>query len=169
MVHKNTKKITVYAMCISLAFLLSYLEAMLPVSGMVPGMKLGLTNLIVLFALYYLGHRAAFFVNVVRILLVALTYGTMVSFCFSLSGGMASFFVMWLLKKTGWFHIVAVSVAGGVFHNLGQIVVAAILLQTTAVAWYFGVLCISGVVSGGAIGVLAGVVLSKLPRKDSLL
>ena len=105
MVHKNTKKITVYAMCISLAFLLSYLEAMLPVSGMVPGMKLGLTNLIVLFALYYLGHRAAFFVNVVRILLVALTYGTMVSFCFSLAGGMASFFVMWLLKKTGWFQL----------------------------------------------------------------
>lgn len=164
MIHKNTKNIALYGMCIALAFLLSYLEALFPVHGMLPGMKLGLTNLIVLFSLYYLNGKAACFINFVRILLVALTYGTLVSFCFSVAGGMASFLVMWLLKKTGWFHITAVSVAGGVFHNLGQIVVAIFLLRTTAVVWYFGFLCISGVVSGFAIGILAGTVLRKLEK-----
>lgn len=165
--HKKTMKIALYGMCIALAFILSYIEAMIPISGLAPGMKLGLTNLVVLFALYYMNGKAAFVVNIVRIFLVAITFGNFMSFYFALAGGMLSFFVMILLKKSGWFHITAVSVAGSVSHNIGQITVAMVVLNTTSVWWYFGILSVSGVVAGLAVGLLTGNVLKKMPRMES--
>lgn len=164
--HKKTMKIALYGMCIALAFILSYIEAIIPVSGLAPGMKLGLTNLVVLFALYYMNEKAAFAINVVRIILVAMTFGNFVSIYFALAGGMLSFFVMFLLKKLGWFHITAVSVAGSVFHNVGQILVAMVVLNTTSVWWYFGILSISGVVAGMVVGLLTGNVLKKMPKME---
>lgn len=160
--QNKTSRIALYGMCIALAFILSYIESLFPIQGAMPGMKLGLTNLVVLFALYFLNGRAAFVINIVRMLLVAATFGNFVSLFYSLAGGMLSFLVMFLLKKTGSFRIVTVSVAGSVFHNVGQILVAMVLLGTKQVTWYFGVLCVSGVVAGVVIGILAGLVLSKL-------
>lgn len=161
----RSKKIALYGMCIALAFILSYIEAVLPINNGMPGMKLGLTNLVVLIALYYMDGKSAFIINLVRIALVGLTFGNGISFCYSLAGGALSFLVMFVLKKTGWLKMVAVSVAGSVFHNIGQIVVAMVLLRTTAVVWYFGVLCISGVAAGIVVGLLAGLVLEKLPKR----
>lgn len=162
--QNKTSRIALYGMCIALAFILSYIESLIPIQGAMPGMKLGLTNLVVLFALYFLNGRAAFVINIVRMLLVAATFGNFVSLFYSLAGGMLSFLVMFLLKKTGSFRIVTVSVAGSVFHNAGQILVAMVLLGTKQVTWYFGVLCVSGVVAGVVIGILAGLVLSKLRK-----
>ena len=164
--ENKTKRIALYGMCIALAFILSYIESLFPVYGAVPGMKLGLTNLVVVFALYYMNAKAAFTINIVRILLVAATFGNGVSLWYSLAGGMCSFLAMLLLKKLGGFHLTTVSVAGSVFHNAGQIVVAVLLLGTRQVAWYFGMLCISGVVSGVVIGILTGIVLSRLPKNE---
>lgn len=160
--QNKTGRIALYGMCIALAFILSYIESLIPIQGAMPGMKLGLTNLVVLFALYYLNGRAAFVINIVRMLLVAATFGNAISLFYSLAGGLLSFLIMFLLKKAGSFKIVTVSVAGSVFHNAGQILVAMVLLGTKQVTWYFGVLCVSGVVAGIVIGILAGVVLSKL-------
>lgn len=165
----RTKKIALYGMCIAVAFLLSYLESIIPIQGLVPGMKLGLTNVVIVFALYYLDAKAAFTINIVRMLLVGLTFGNLVSLCYSLAGGLLSFGTMFLLKKTGWFHMVTVSVVGSVCHNAGQILMAVLVLGTTAVGWYFGVLCISGVVAGVAVGILTGLVLQKLPSYEELL
>lgn len=160
--QSKTGRIALYGMCIALAFVLSYVESLFPIQGAMPGMKLGLTNLVVLFALYFMNDRAAFVINLVRILLVAATFGNFFSLFYSLAGGMLSFIVMFLLKKTGVFRIVTVSVAGSVSHNAGQILMAMVLLGTKQVSWYFGVLCISGVVAGVVIGMLAALVLSKL-------
>lgn len=164
--HKKTMKIALYGMCIALAFILSYIEAIIPVSGLAPGMKLGLTNLVILFALYYMNGKAAFAINIVRIGLVAMTFGNFMSIYFALAGGMLSFLVMFCLKKSGWFHITAVSVAGSVFHNVGQILVAMVVLNTTSVWWYFGILSISGVVAGMVVGLLTGNVLKKMPKME---
>ena len=162
--QNRTGRIALYGMCVALAVILSYIESLFPLNAVAPGMKLGLTNVVVVFALYYIHARAAFTINIVRIILVALTFGDGISILYSLAGGMLSFLVMFLLKKTGWFHLLSVSVAGSVFHNVGQILVAMCLLQTRQVGWYLGVLCVSGVVAGVAIGVLTGLVLAKLPK-----
>ena len=162
--QNKTKRLALYGMCIALAMILSYVESLFPIYGAVPGMKLGLTNLVVVFALYYMNGKSAFLINVVRILLVAATFGNTVSLWYSLAGGMLSFVVMLLLKHIKGFHITTVSVAGSVSHNAGQLLVAMWLLGTRQLAWYFGVLCISGVVSGMVIGILSGIVLEKLPK-----
>lgn len=156
-------RVALYGLCIALAFILSYLESLIPIQ-MVPGMKIGLTNLVVLIALYYLNAKAAFVVNFVRILLVAFTFGNLQSLCYSAAGGMLAYLVMLGLKSTKHFAMVTVSVAGSVVHNVGQILVAMLMVETTSVAWYLAVLTISGVVSGVVVGILGGVVLTKLPE-----
>ena len=100
--QSKTKKVALYGLCIALAFVFSYIESLFPVVG-IPGMKLGLTNIVVVVALYYMDAKAAFFINVVRIILVSATFGTGLSFLFSIAGGMLSFLVMWLMKKMKYF------------------------------------------------------------------
>lgn len=160
--REKTYRIALYGLLIALAFILSYLESLFPIQ-MVPGMKIGLTNLVVLLALYYLDAKAAFIINLVRILLVAFTFGNLQSLCYSAAGGMLAYLVMLLLKRFTHFAMVTVSVTGGVFHNIGQILVAMWMVETTSIVWYLAVLLISGVVSGIVVGVLGGLVLEKLP------
>ena len=127
-------------------------------------MKLGLTNVVLVFALYNMEEKGAFIIIMVRILLVAATFGNAVSLWYSLAGGVLSYLVMVLLKHSKGVHLITVSVAGSVAHNAGQILVAAILLHTSAVGWYFGVLCISGIVAGVAIGILTALVMNRIPK-----
>ena len=122
------KNVARYALLVALAMVLSWLESLVPVSAAVPGMKLGLTNLVVIFALYRLSERDAAAISLVRVVLVSLTFGNAYSFAYSLAGAVLSFAVMAVLKRTGRFSIVGVSVAGGVCHNIGQILVAVAVL-----------------------------------------
>lgn len=161
---RETKQIAMYGLSIALAFILSYLETILPMPIMMPGMKLGLTNLVVMVVLYHMGECSAFAVNIVRILLVSLTFGNMMTLWYSVAGGVLSFLVMVILKRTKMFSVISVSVAGSIAHNAGQILVAMFVLQTTMVYWYFGMLCISGVIAGSIIGYLTGLVLEKIPK-----
>jgi heptaprenyl diphosphate synthase len=158
----QTKKVTQYGLLIALALILSYVEAQLPVFFAVPGMKLGLTNVVVLFALYSMGERSAVTVNLLRIFLVSLLFGNGMSLAYSISGGLLSGLVMILLKKTGQFRMVTVSVAGGVAHNVGQILAAMALLRTTMVGWYLLVLWFTGIGSGLIIGILGGELCRRL-------
>ena len=144
--------------------ILSYVEAQLPAFAAIPGMKLGLTNIVVIFALYSIDAGAAAFINLVRILLVALLFGTALSFAFSLAGGILSFLVMFLLKKTDKLSITAVSSAGGVSHNIGQILVAMAAMNTKAIALYLPVLWITGIFSGVLIGIIGGLVVKRIPK-----
>ena len=152
-----------YGMMIAAALILSYLESQIPAFFAVPGMKLGLTNVVVLTALYMMDSKSAMAINVVRIVLISFLFGGFSAMIYSLAGGMLSTAVMILLKKTGCFSIVPVSIAGGVSHNIGQIIVAVIVLNTSGIAWTLAALWISGLVSGALIGLLAGQLVKRLP------
>ena len=158
----TTRKIATYGMMVALALIMSYIEAQIPAFVAVPGMKLGLTNIVVVVALYLIGPKSAMFINVIRIILVSLLFGNTMSFDFSIAGGMISTVVMLFLKKIDRFGVIGVSAAGGISHNIGQILVAMVLLHTSAIAWYLPILWISGIVSGIVIGVISGIVTNRL-------
>ena len=160
-------RVAEYGLLAALAMVLSYVEAQIPVFFAVPGMKLGLTNLVVLTALYRQGPKGALGINLVRIVLTALTFGNMFSMIYSLAGGMLSFLAMVLCKKSGKFSMTGVSVAGGVFHNVGQIIVAIFVLETASLVYYLPFLLVSGVAAGVVIGIISAAVLSRLPRYGS--
>jgi heptaprenyl diphosphate synthase len=158
----NSKKIALRGMLVAVAFVLSWLEAQIPVFVAVPGIKMGLTNLVVLVALYRLSVRDALVLNGVRILLAGLTFGNLFSMIYSLAGGCLSGIVMVLLKKTGKFSITGVSIAGGVFHNVGQLLVAMVVLQSQGVWYYLGVLWIGGVAAGLVVGLLGSMITKRI-------
>lgn len=160
---QSTYLLAMRSLLVATAMILSWLEAQIPAFFAVPGIKLGLTNLVVLVALYKLSRRDALALNVVRILLVGFTFGNLFSLAYSLAGGMLSFLVMALLKQTRRFSVVSVSVAGGVFHNVGQILVAMAVLGSHYVLYYLPVLWISGIASGAVIGLLCGQTVGHLP------
>lgn len=162
----RTHKIALRGMLIAVAFVLSWLEAQLPPLGMVPGVKLGLTNLAVLIAVYRLGAADAMMINIVRILLVSFTFGNMFSLWYSLAGGMLSTIVMLALHRTGKFHLPVVSIAGGVVHNIGQILVAMVVLGSSGVVYYMGVLWFSGMIAGALVGMIGAGVVHRLPEND---
>lgn len=151
------------ALFAALALIFSYIEVIIPFNPGIPGIKLGIANLVIIIALYYLGPRYALTVNLVRILIAGLLFNGLFGAIYSLAGAALSLIVMILLKKTGLFSVTGVSMAGGVAHNLGQLLVAAFLVSNLKIFVYFPVLVISGVVSGAVIGILAYLVLKKLP------
>ncbi len=160
---KNTRRITLYGVLVALALILSFVECQIPAFFAVPGMKIGLTNIVVLFALYAEGEKSAVIINIVRILLLALLFGNAMSMAFSLAGAVLCALVMILLKRTGKFGITGVSCAGALSHNVGQILVAMIVMNTRAIALYLPILWATGIVSGIIVGIAGGVVVSRVP------
>lgn len=161
---KNSKRIAVVGLMTALAFILSYLESLLPVPIPIPGIKLGLANLVVLVALYLLGAGEAFALSMVRIILISFTFGSPSTLLFSLAGGLLSYLVMWILSRKEDFSIIGVSVAGGIMHNVGQLAVAAAVVKSGSVLYYLPVLLAAGVVTGLAIGVVASLVREAVKR-----
>ena len=160
----KSKRVAILGLLVALAMVLSYVESLVPVFIAVPGVKLGLTNLVVIIAFQVLTAKDAFFINVVRIFLVAFTFGNFFSLMYSLAGGLLSYLVMYLLLRSKKFSIVGVSTAGGVAHNFGQILVAMFVLNTSQLIYYFPGLCISGVAAGVVIGLLGGEIARRLPK-----
>lgn len=156
------KHVARYALLVALAMVLSWLESLIVFPGLLPGVKVGLTNLVVVFALYRMSLRDAAAVSLVRVVLVSLTFGNAYSFAYSLAGAVLSLAVMAGLKKTDKFSILGVSVAGGVCHNLGQLAVAMAVLGTARLGWYLPWLMVSGVAAGAAIGAAAGIVAARI-------
>ena len=157
-----SKRVARYALLTALAMALSWLESMVPLSMAAPGMKLGLTNIVVVFALYRMSLRDAAALSLVRVLLVSMTFGNAYSFAYSLAGAVLSLAVMAGLKRTGKFSILGVSIAGGVGHNLGQIAVAMAVLGTAQLVWYLPVLLVSGTLAGAAVGAAGGLVTARV-------
>ena len=147
----------------ALALIFSYIEVLIPFNFGIPGIKLGIANLVIIVALYYLGTRYALLINIIRILIGGLLFSGVFGMLYSMAGALLSMLVMVLVKKCGLFSVTGVSMAGGVAHNLGQLLVAAFLVSNLKIFVYFPVLVISGVVSGAVIGILAYLVLKKLP------
>jgi len=160
----KASKVAQYGLITALGLVLSYLESLVPSLG-VPGVKLGLPNIAIVFALYRLGWRDACIISLVRVFLVFLLFGNGAGLAYSVVGAALSLALMGLLKKTGKFSSVGVSVAGGVAHNAGQILVAMALLETSRLAWYLPVLWVSGTVAGVLIGIVSGVLVKRVPNQ----
>jgi heptaprenyl diphosphate synthase len=160
--HISASRTALYGLLIALAFVLGYVESLIPIYLGAPGVKLGLANLVSIIALYCLGAGAAAFINIVRIFLVGVTFGNMSAVLFSLAGAALSLLVMAVSKKLGIFGMVGVSILGGVFHNIGQFLIAAFVVKTFGVFTYFPVLLAAGTVAGALIGLLGGLVTVRI-------
>lgn len=160
----KTQQLTRFALLTALAMVLSWLESVIPLPALPPGVKLGLPNLVVIFALYRLGPREAAMISLVRVVLVTFTFGNAYAFFYSIAGAAVSMALMCLLRATGRFGEVGVSVAGGVGHNIAQVAVAAAILRNGALAGYLPVLLAAGTGAGCAIGGAAAVLLRRVDR-----
>lgn len=152
-------RITSMGLLLALALILSYVEVMIPFQPGIPGIKLGLANLAVVLCLFLLGWREALLLTVTKAVLSGFLFGSLFMILYSLAGAIVSALVMILLKRTGGFHLPVISAAGGVFHNLGQLLVAAFVVDTYGVVYYMPVLIVAGMITGILIGVTASLVL----------
>lgn len=160
----KSKKVSTYGLLVALAFILSYIEALFPASVPIPGIKLGLANLVVLAALYTMGVKEAFVLSIIRIILAGFTFGNLSTMLFSLAGGILSWLVMSLLKYFRSFSQVGVSIAGGVTHNMGQIIVAIFVTENINIIYYFPFLMLSGLISGTVIGIVGAMIIKRIKK-----
>ncbi|MBO5944976.1 MAG: Gx transporter family protein [Clostridia bacterium] len=158
------KKQTILALSVSLAMILSFVESLIPPLVAIPGVKIGLANIVTVFLLYTLGIRAAGTVSLIRVLLSALLFGNVQCLIFALSGALLSFGVMIIAKYLLPFGTVGVSVLGAVAHNAGQVVAAVIVMETAALAYYFIPLVVSGTIAGVFVGLIAATITIRLNK-----
>jgi heptaprenyl diphosphate synthase len=158
----KTKRMTTLALLAAAAFVLSWLDSMIPVSGLLPGAKLGLANLSVLSGLYLLGPGPGAVLCLLKILLSTFLFGNAYSFFYALAGGVLSYLVMLLTYRHC--SVVFVSVLGGIFHNIGQVIVAAVVLETVGLFGYLPLLLLCGLGAGCAVGVLGGILISRCKK-----
>lgn len=158
------KWVAAYGMLIGLACIFSYVEAIVPVPIPIPGVKLGLANLVVIVGLYTIGIKGTVAVSLVRILFVGFTFGNASSMIYSMAGGIFSLILMILFQKLNWFSQVGVSIIGGIGHNIGQLTMAALVTQTSGVFYYLPFLMAAGVVAGALIGLLGGLVTERVRK-----
>ena len=158
----NTRRTTFLAMTVAAAMILSWLESMLPWFTGIPGIKVGLANIAVIFALEKFGNKEAFAVSLVRVFAMALLFGSVLSMLYSAAGAVLSLCVMILLKKTDRFSSVGVSVAGATAHNIGQILVAGAMMGRGLLGYYLPILLVSGAVSGIAVGLASAAVTERV-------
>ena len=144
------------------AMILSFVESQIPTFVAIPGIKLGLPNIAIIIILYRFGWKEATVISLLRVLLTSLLFGTVLSMLYSIAGALLSLVVMILLKKI--LSTVTISVLGGVFHNVGQILVAILVTETQQLIYYLPVLVISGVISGIVVGMVSAISVKKIER-----
>lgn len=160
---KKTKRLVLLAMLTAVAMILSYVESLLPSVG-IPGVKMGLANIAVIFALFRFGWKEAAALSLVRVVLVSLLFGSVGAMLYSLAGAVLSLAVMALLRRIDRFSTVGVSVAGGVAHNAGQILMAMLILRTKQLLGYLPVLAVSGIAGGVLTGLAAVLLIRRIPE-----
>ena len=158
----KSKTIATQGILITLCLILSYVETLIPFNFAIPGVKLGLSNIVVLFALYKLGTNHAFFINLIRILIISMLFSNPLTMIYSLAGGLLSFVAMVLTKKVKFLSPISVSVMGGIFHNVGQIAMASVVLFSNKIILYLPVLMISGIVTGIITGFIGALILERI-------
>lgn len=163
----TSRKLAFLGLCTAVALILAYVEVLLPpLYSAVPGIKLGLPNIAIIFVLYRYGIRAAATVSFVRIAVVSMLFGNPMTFVYSVAGACLSLLIMAILRKMDFLSIVGVSVAGGVFHNVGQILMAMLLLGTAELGYYLIVLAVTGTVSGIFVGLCGGMAVKRIPNRN---
>ncbi len=162
------KKTAFCGLMLALALIASYVESLIPVPIPVPGIKLGVANSVVLILLYYTNEKTAWGISLTRVILSGFLFGSMSSILYSLSGAVLSLLMMTLIKKRDCFTMTGVSVAGGVSHNIGQLLMAFLVLESGALWHYLPVLLISGCITGSIIGILGKEIFKRMPREEAI-
>lgn len=160
----NIKRLCTLALMIALAFAFSYLESLIPFNFGIPGIKLGIANLVVIVALYTMNAKDALFISIIRILLSGLAFSGPFAMIYSLIGGLLSFLVMFAAKKCNKLSPIGVSALGGTVHNFGQILVAAVVMRTYRIIYYFPILMIVGLVTGILNGIIADIIIKRTAK-----
>lgn len=159
-------RVAYFGVFTALALIFSYIESLIPFQIGIPGIKLGLANLIVVIALYKMSLREAYLLSVTRVVLSGFIFGSLFSILYSLAGALLSLTVMAVLKKSGGFSVLGVSIAGGVMHNIGQLAVAVFVVRTFSISYYLPVLLIAGLITGLVIGIVSDHMLRRLSGLD---
>ena len=160
----KNKRIAFLGLFVALAFVLSYIEFMLPLSIGIPGAKIGIANLAVMVTLYTVGEKNAIALSIIRVVLVGLTFGNISMMMYSLAGAALSLFAMLIAKRIGKLSMTGVSVLGGVFHNVGQIIVAMLVLETKSLLYYLPFLIIVGTITGVVIGIISSLITARVKK-----
>ena len=162
----KSKKVAFLGLCTALALILAYVEVLIqPLFPAIPGIKMGLPNIIIIFILYRRGAASAIGVSMLRILLASILFGNIMTLWYSLAGGILSIAVMILLRRLNLMSSVGVSVAGGVAHNVGQVLTAMLLLETSELGYYLVVLTVTGTAAGVLVGLCGSILTKKIPHK----
>ncbi|MBE5978222.1 MAG: Gx transporter family protein [Paenibacillaceae bacterium] len=159
---KSAHMAALYGMLIALAFVLSFVESLIPISLGIPGVKLGLANLVTVVGLYTVGTTGTVVVSLLRIVLTGFTFGNLFAMLYSLAGWGLSIVIMILCKKKKWFGTSGISILGGIGHNIGQITVAAFVVKQAGVFFYLPMLLIAGTAAGLVIGILGAMIISRI-------
>lgn len=159
---KYIRQITTMGMLVALAMVLGFVETLIPINLGIPGMKLGLANIVVVIALFLFDIKTAVVVSILRIILIAMTFGNMSMMFYSIAGASLSLLSMIAISKIKSFSLISISIIGGIMHNVGQIICAAFVVRTNGVFTYLPVLMIAGLVSGALIGIVAGLISVRL-------
>lgn len=159
---KYIRQITTMGMLVALAMVLGFVETLIPINLGIPGMKLGLANIVVVIALFLFDIKTAVVVSILRIILIAMTFGNVSMMFYSIAGASLSLLSMIAISKIKSFSLISVSIVGGIMHNVGQIICAAFVVRTNGVFTYLPVLMIAGLVSGALIGIVAGLISVRL-------
>lgn len=163
--RSKTKKVALLGILTSVALILSYVEAILPpIWSAVPGIKMGFPNIVIIFILYRFGIKEAAIVSFIRIFIVALLFGNVMTLAYSCAGAFLSIVLMAVFKKINAFSVVGTSIVGGVAHNLGQILVAIFLFDTVQIGYYMAVLAVTGTIAGVFIGIAGAFLLKRLEK-----
>ena len=160
--RKNTKRLATLSVIIATAIILSFVESRIPAFVAIPGVKVGLANIAVIFALYKLGIGDAVCVSLIRVVLISLLFGSIMSLWYSLGGAVLSFSAMLAMKYLTPANTVSVSLTGGVAHNIGQILVACLVLDTNVLFYYLPFLLLSGVIAGIAVGLASALLIKRI-------
>lgn len=158
----NSRKVALYGMFLAVAMVFSYIEYLLPLSIGIPGVKLGLANIVTMIALSFLGLPATIFLTCARILLTGFLFGSVFSILYSAAGASLSILVMGILIRSKKFSLIQISLAGGIAHNLGQILIASLLLESSALIYYLPILILAGLLAGILVGLLSGKIMNRL-------
>lgn len=163
-VKERAQKIALYGILIALAMVMSFVESLIPVPIPVPGVKIGLANLVTVTGLYLVGIPGTVCITLLRVVLVGFSFGNPYSMIYGLSGSLVSLLVMSLAKRYRWFSSTGISILGGIFHNIGQITFAALVVQTAGVYFYLPALLAAGCIAGTFIGILGGIMTERLTK-----
>lgn len=164
----SVKKIAIIAIFVTLALVLSYVDSLIPLAIMVPGIKIGLANIVIILSLYMIGEKETILISTIRVILSSLLFGTMLTFAYSMTGAILSLIIMIILKKKTTLATMTISIIGAVSHNIGQIIMAVMIMSTKEIIYYLPILMITGIISGTIIGILASLLIL-FTKKNQIL